>query len=262
MILRPTADGGGIIIAQPAHAWVSAQFARAWGGASTGVPRLDEALILAIEQHDIGWHALDRAPLRDPATGRPYDFLTLPRPLHTALWSDGVATAEAVYGAEVALLISRHGRAVYALTPDEARSAEDRAAIARFRAEQDALEARLRPKVAHDDAALAERARLLFLFDLLSLVACGAFGEGEKRAPPARLAAADVRLQLRFRTEPNRLEIDPWPFRKARFEVGCRARRLSTITFPDEEVMRIALREAEEFDHRVLVVPAAPGADG
>ncbi|WP_114376653.1 DUF3891 family protein [Elioraea thermophila] len=255
MILRPTDDGGGIAITQPAHAWVSAQFARAWGGAVAGVERLDETLILAVEQHDIGWHALERAPVRDPATGRPHDFLTLPRPLHTALWSDGVATAEACYGAEVALLISRHGRAVYALTPDEARSAEDRAAIARFRAEQDALEARLRPRIAHDDATLRERARLLFLFDLLALVACGAFGEGEKRAPPARLAAADARLDLRFQTAPNRLEIDPWPFRERCFEVACRARRLAAITFADEAAMRATLREAEEFDHRVLVTP-------
>ncbi len=255
MILSQTKDGGGIAIPQPAHAWVSAQFAHAWGGPVAGVECLDAMLILAIEQHDIGWHGLERAPLRDPATGRPYDFLTLPRPLHTALWSDGVATAEACYGAEVALLISRHGRAVYALTPDEARSAEDRAAIARFRAEQDGVEARLRPKVAHDDATLAERARLLFLFDLLALVACGAFGEGEKRAPPARLAAGDVRLTLRYHTEPNRLDIDPWPFRTARFEVSCRARRLSAITFADEAAMREAVREADEFDHRVLVTP-------
>lgn len=255
MILRPTGAGGGIAITQPAHAWVSAQFARVWGGTVAGVERFDETLILAVEQHDIGWHALERAPVRDPATGRPYDFITLPRPLHTALWSDGVATAEACYGAEVALLISRHGRAVYALTPDEARSAEDRAAIARFRAEQDAVEARLRPRVPHDDATLAERARLLFLFDLLALVACGAFGEGEKRAPPARLHYADARLALRFQTEPNRLEIDPWPFRERRFEVACRARRLPAITFADEAAMRETLRDADEVDHRVAVTP-------
>jgi len=217
MILRPTADGGAVAIAQPAHAWVSAQFARAWGGPVAGVERLDEALILAVEQHDIGWHALERAPLRDPGTGRPFDFLTLPRSLHTALWSEGVATAEACYGAEVAFLISQHGVAVYALTADEARSAEDRAAIARFRAGHDAVAARLRPKLAQDDDTLRERSRLLFLFDLLSLVACGAFAEGEKRAPTVRLASGEARLRLRFLLDPNRLEIDPWPFRQTRF---------------------------------------------
>ncbi|MFQ3623214.1 MAG: DUF3891 family protein, partial [Acetobacteraceae bacterium] len=121
MILRPTGDGGAIAISQPAHAWIAGQMARAWGGGVAGVDRLEDTLILAVEQHDIGWLAIEKAPVLNPATGWPHDFLSLPRDAHTALWAEGVATAEAAYGPHVALLISLHGIAVYALTPDEAR---------------------------------------------------------------------------------------------------------------------------------------------
>ena len=61
---------GKVAVAQPSHAWISGQLARAWGGDMQ--PR--EEVCLAAEQHDIAWlewerdpqRLLQRLPERDP----------------------------------------------------------------------------------------------------------------------------------------------------------------------------------------------------
>ena len=54
----------GLVIGQPAHAWVSGQLARAWGNAAFPAPSPREPVCLAAEQHDVGWQDADLAPLR------------------------------------------------------------------------------------------------------------------------------------------------------------------------------------------------------
>lgn len=242
MLFRPLPDGSALAISQPAHAWISGQLARAWGGAVAGVDRLPDLFILAAEQHDIGWLPWEAAPTRDPATGRPYDFIALPRKAHTALWSAGVETAAASYGPHVALLVSLHGLAIYALTPDEKRTPEDLAAVQRFRAEQETMQARLRPQVAASDSDIVDQRAILLALDLMSLVICGAMGRDPRRTTPVPLAAGTTRLTLAFPNDGwERLTVDPWPFRHARVTVGCLARRLPPDRFPDETSMRAAL---------------------
>lgn len=245
MLFRPLPDGSALAISQPAHAWISGQLARAWGGAAAGVDRLPELFILAAEQHDIGWLPWEAAPTRDPATGRPYDFVGLPRDQHTALWSAGVEAAAAAYGPPVALLVSLHGLAIYALTPDEKRTPEDLAAVQRFRAEQEAAQARLRPQIAASDAEIADQRAILLALDLMSLVICGAMGRDPRRTPPVPIAGGVARLGLAFADDGwGRVTVDPWPFRDAQVTVSCLARRLPPDRFPDETAMRAALAAA------------------
>jgi Protein of unknown function (DUF3891) len=52
--------GSGVLaISQPAHAWISGQLLRAWA------EPLGEPLLLAGEQHDIGWLDWEAAPTFD-----------------------------------------------------------------------------------------------------------------------------------------------------------------------------------------------------
>lgn len=243
MLFRPLPDGSALAVSQPAHAWISGQLARAWGGPVAGRERLDEIFILAAAQHDIGWLPWEAAPTRDPATGRPHSFVALPREAHTALWSAGVATAEACYGPHVALLISLHGLAIYALTPDEARAPDDLAAVRRFRAEQEAVQARLRAAVAATAAEIADQSAILLALDLISLVVCGTMGRAPRRTPPVPLAGGGMPLSLAFADEGwDRLAVDPWPFRDASVTVECVARHLPSAGFADEVTMRHGLR--------------------
>jgi hypothetical protein len=256
VLFRPLPDGSALAVSQPAHAWISGQLARAWGGPVAGIERLPELFILAAEQHDIGWLPWEAAPTRDPATGRPYSFIALPRDQHTALWSAGVETARASYGPHVALLVSLHGLAIYALTPDEKRDPDDLAAVQRFRAEQEAVQARLRAAIAASAEEIAAQRAILLALDLMSLVICGTMGRELRRTPPVPLAAGATRLTLAFAGEGwERLTVDPWPFRDAAVTVSCPARRLAG-RFGDEAAMRAALAAAPVGTVEARLTPA------
>lgn len=256
MLFRPLPDGSALAVSQPAHAWISGQLARAWGGPAAGLERLDELFILAAEQHDIGWLPWEAAPTRDAATGRPYSFVALPRDQHTALWSAGVATAEASYGPHVALLVSLHGLAIYALTPDEKRDPDDLAAVQRFRTEQEAVQARLRAAIAASAEEIAAQRAILLALDLMSLVICGTMGREMRRTPPVPLAAGATRLTLAFPSDGwERLVVDPWPFRDAAVTVACPARRLAG-RFGDAATMRAALAAAPVEAIATTLAPA------
>ena len=59
MLFR-TEPSGVLAISQPTHAWISGQILRAWDEA------LSEPLLLAGEQHDIGWLDWETAPTFNP----------------------------------------------------------------------------------------------------------------------------------------------------------------------------------------------------
>ena len=86
MLHRNDPDGL-IVIAQPAHAWISGQLARAWGNAQFGQVAPWEEVCLAAEQHDIGMAAWETAPTFNPQTGRSHHFMNLPIGLHLAVFA-------------------------------------------------------------------------------------------------------------------------------------------------------------------------------
>ena len=63
-----------LAISQPAHAWISGQL-----HARGSTTPLSETLLLAGEQHDIGWLDWERAPTFDAAAGRPPSFREVAR---------------------------------------------------------------------------------------------------------------------------------------------------------------------------------------
>lgn len=98
---------GKVAVAQPAHAWISGQLARAWADVT---PR--EEVCLAAEQHDLPWIDWERNPTYDPQTGYPYTFMSLGMPAKLAMWADGPdrLVAQSRYAA---LLVSMHGSRLY-----------------------------------------------------------------------------------------------------------------------------------------------------
>ena len=91
---------------------------------------LDESLLLAAEQHDIGWLDWEMAPTFNPQTGRPHLFREIGAAVHSPMWRQGVERALAAWGAHVALLVSRHGGVIYRRYTDRHRISEADAAAA------------------------------------------------------------------------------------------------------------------------------------
>ena len=115
---------GVLAISQPTHAWISGQILRAWDD------NLRETLLLAAEQHDVGWLDWETEPTFNPSTGRPHLFREVGAATHAPMWTKGVQRARDAWGTHVAVLVSRHGGVIYRRFIDRHRMNEADAAAA------------------------------------------------------------------------------------------------------------------------------------
>jgi hypothetical protein len=253
---------GPVAITQPAHAWVSGQLARAWGNDQFPRPEPWEEICVAAERHDDGWLAWEAAPARDPATGWPYSFRTLPRAAHLAIWSTAASLVLAL-GRYPALLVSLHGTGLYAgvgNVPDD----EEVTAIAEFlrqqRILQDGLIVSLRadPQLARFTLpdAIDRNRRLIGVWDALSLAICGG-QRASRRFDGIPASNGDASLTLApAGDDATRFATDPWPFRDPTVPLRFEGRRLEG-QFSDEESMRDALLQAPWTSYIVELAPAS-----
>jgi hypothetical protein len=230
----------GLVIGQPAHAWVSGQLARAWGSSAFPPPAPREPVCLAAEQHDVGWADADLEPVTGPS-GRPLGFTQHPRATHVAIWR-GAARRLLAQSRYAALLVSLHGTTLYDSVDVEAAAPEVAAEIRRYLAGERALQASLSAGL--DASEVDRNRRLLRAWDRLSLALClPALGIALDDVPGAG-GAATIRLApgggegdgarddraVPPGTPTEHVIVDPWPFAAARVVVGCEARRLGDGT--------------------------------
>src|SRR6478672_273932 len=240
MLFR-TDPSGVLAISQPTHAWISGQILRAWDEA------LGKPLLLAAEQHDIGWLDWETAPTFNPQTGRPHLFREIGAAVHSPMWRQGVERALGAWGAHVALLVSRHGGVIYRRYTDRHRISEADAAAAQTYLETQApMEAAWARTLGLDAAALQEQTTLVALSDTLSLALCGELKTPiEVEAPDARGETQTLRL-IERPGHPFDFVLTPWPLRKDVMEVEGEARPLpATGRFDNEADMRTWLKLPE-----------------
>jgi hypothetical protein len=248
MLFR-TEPSGVLAISQPTHAWISGQILRAWAN------ELDEPLLLAGEQHDIGWLDWETAPTFNPQTGRPHLFREIGAAVHSPMWRQGVERALGAWGAHVALLVSRHGGVIYRRYTDRHRISEaDAAAAQTFLETQAPLEAAWAKTLGLDAAALQKQTMLVALSDTLSLALCGELKTPiDVEAPNARGETEALRLIER----PGHafdFVLSPWPFRKDVLDVEGEARPLPAGRFDNEAAMRIWLKSPERAVFRARLL--------
>jgi hypothetical protein len=82
-----------LAISQPTHAWISGQLLASWA------ETLDKPLLLAAEQHDIGWLDWETNPSFDARTGRPHRFRDIGAAAHAPMWVRDVERALDAWGA-------------------------------------------------------------------------------------------------------------------------------------------------------------------
>lgn len=233
-----------LAISQPAHAWIAGRLMR----------RLDadmsDLLLLAAEQHDIGWLDWERAPSFDPVAGRPPSFREVGARVHAPMWTLGVERALAAWGPQVAWLISRHGGRIYRRFGLPSAGPQDAAAIRGYLAALAPREAEWAAACGLDAGELDRQSDLVAFVDALSLAVCGAL-----RAP-AELEGPRGPVRL-SETAPFDLLLSPWPFRGEAFVIEGEGRPLPTGgRFADEAQMWrwIASPRREAFRTRL-----APG---
>jgi hypothetical protein len=246
----------GLVVGQPAHAWVSGQLARAWGNDAFPAPVPREPFCLAAEQHDVGWADADLAPVAGP-DGRPLSFMQQPRAAHVAIWR-GAARRLLAQSRYAALLVSLHGTSLYERVDASGAPPEVAAAIRDYIAGERALQSRLAAGL--DPAEVDRNRRLLLALDRLSLMLChgnattladvpAAAGAATLRLEPAAGATTSSSPAIRDdRAVPPdaataRYVLEPWPFAADAVFVGCEARRLDG-SFASDDELRAALEVA------------------
>ena len=249
-----------LVITQPNHAWLAGQLCRAWGNDDFAAPDPAEAVCLAAEQHDLGWHEWERSPTLNRVTGRPHFFREVAVSAHTAIWRRGVEMAMSL-GRYSALLISLHASGLYEQF-DWARAAAEEIGVVRdFLAAQALIQERLLALLAADpvyrDAAdparVAFNRSLIALTDRISIAICAGVVE------PAVVGAPGIRsVDLRpIDGDPTRLGVHPWPFRDRRVRVICEGRALPG-QYDSESAMRMALDAARITTIVTELIPALP----
>ncbi len=240
MLFR-TEPSGVLAISQPTHAWISGQILRAWDAA------LGEPLLLAAEQHDIGWLDWESAPTFNPQTGRPHLFREIGAVVHSPMWRQGVERALGAWGAHVALLVSRHGGVIYRRYTDRHRISEaDAAAAQTYLDTQGPMEAAWAKTLGLNVAALQNETTLVALVDAVSLALCGELKTPiDLEAPSSRGGAETLRL-IERPGHPFDFVLSPWPFRKDVLTVEGEARPLPAAgRFDNEAAMRAWLKSPE-----------------
>jgi hypothetical protein len=243
-------SSGVLAISQPAHAWISGQILRAWR------ERLPEPLLLAAEQHDIGWLDWETTPSFNPQTGRPHMFREIGAAMHAPMWIKGVERARAAWGAHVALLVSRHGGVIYRRYVDRHRVAEaDAAAADQYLASQAPVEQAWAAMLRLDDEIMRRETAFVALADALSLALCGDLKAPLELEAPVR-ASETVRLRLADKPDaPFTFTLSPWPFGEDALTFEAEARALPAGgRFPDEAAMRrwLAAPERVTFQARLV----------
>jgi Protein of unknown function (DUF3891) len=241
---------GVLAISQLAHAWISGQILRAWRD------RLPEPLLLAAEQHDIGWLDWETAPSFNPQTGRPHLFREIGAAMHAPMWTKGVERARAAWGAHVALLVSRHGGLIYRRYIDRHRVAEaDAAAADQYLASQAPVEHAWATFLQLDDETMRRETGLVAFADALSLALCGDLKAPLELEASGR-AGETIRLRLAEKPRaPFTFTLSPWPFGEDALTFEGEARALPAEgRFPDEATMRrwLAAPERVAFQARLL----------
>lgn len=244
-----------LAISQPTHAWISGQLLEAWA------EPLERPLLLAAEQHDIGWLDWETRPSFDVRTGRPHLFRDIGAAVHAPMWARGVERALGAWGTRVALLISRHGGVIYRRFTDRHRLAEaDAAAAEHYLSSQAPIEAAWARALGLDAPMLEHDTALLALADTLSLALCGELKAPLEVEAPERGGRMRTLRLMPDPQDPSAFTISPWPFRVETITVEGEARPLPpTGRFADEAEMRawFALPERALFQARLT-----PGAQG
>lgn len=191
------------LVTQPDHAHFAGELLSLWrAGGLPDNPRRAEVLFAAHE-HDNGWRETDAAPLCDPASGRPLDFLGVPREVRVEVWQRGTArfAASRPYAAR---LIVRHAANLHR----DRRGDPDWEELLGY---LDELERGLADETGAGEEEVAADYRLLDLADLISLAVCNRW-----REPIARHGVVG-------RVEDGTVRLDPFPLAGATaFAVPCR----------------------------------------
>jgi hypothetical protein len=246
MITRDLNDEQSILIRQPDHADLAAQFASHWGNANFARADRFDSLVFATGCHDDHFRDVEALLPIDIAEGRPYGHRTTPYwPPHLDALEQNVAwlnhrnpyAAILVSMHHTGLAQNRYGRINFRQNraddkPAKAKRVRPGTAefIEKMESGQRAIAAEMGLNDTTDKQLVWFNYRLLQLFDLLSLyLCCDGYADGrlaEATIGPIPVAfGSDREVDIRvIPGDDNSLRMDPYPFDRENMKVSVMGR--------------------------------------
>lgn len=233
-MIRRDAPDAWLLISQVEHARIAAEIAEAWGNDQTPPLPCRDELIAAVRHHDDGWTEWEAAPTRDPATGRPRNFLEMPLPDATTIWTRSIEAGGAV-SPWCGLWVSRHFCRLAEQAHEHRAEVGDRTAASTFLEQQARrqFEWRGRLGTAHSPALEEAGFQWLRFFDLFSLWLCCA-----ERSAPAVLAVPGVSPLQVVPRGPTCVEAHPCPLRSRLLKLTTTATTLPRREYDSDDDLR------------------------
>jgi hypothetical protein len=260
MICRREGEGW-LLIAQPAHAWLSGELCTYWGNENFAVPAPFKAVLLATHLHDIGWATWDAFP-RLGSNGQPVSFLETTLDETIPIWYTAVQQVS-LFDLYAALLVSMHAATIYRRRLErKIDPPEERPNAEAMLAEQVNLQNELRAQLTHHTEyssfagqKQSSRAyRWLRVCDLLSLALCADFmpQSGVIESVPGNELHEffDVHYNC---PRPFELNLDPYPLNQPSIQATVQVRRLGESTFRNQADFLAALESAAWFPQTIEV---------
>jgi hypothetical protein len=216
VIVRTTGDTLQLMT-QPDHAHLAGAIMQ-HSVALAGHPRRT-SILLAITEHDNGWTEPDAAPLIDPATGIPLDFISAPDAVRQGVWPRGVARL--AHDPWAAALVAQHAIAIF----DRYRSDSEWAG---FFTTMEGMRSAMRPSM---EDLMADY-RFVRLGDVISLTFCNGWTDEQ------RSDTWSVHLTG------SRVSVLPDPFGGKTIPIQIDAREIRRRAFGNDAEFRDALAAA------------------
>lgn len=189
-----------------------------------------EAVLLATREHDCGWIEEDDAPIVNPETGDPWDFIRLPVVRRQAIWPRAVARlATTPY---VAALVAHHAVTAYARYEGDAEWRDFFQTMAQARDSRVSALATAAGRVTLD-SFLRDYASLRTA-DLISLALCHGWQD-----------TFEVDY-YKGRPSGSTLTLVPDPFAGATVPWRVPARRVPRVRYQSDAALQAALAQAHE----------------
>ncbi len=217
----PDASARWTLISQVDHARLAGQLARHWRDQTFAPPEVMAEILAAIDHHDDGWLAWDRALAVDEAS-RPRTFTELTLDETLPIWDASITKVEPL-GSLAVWLVAGHFVALLKAS-DRQTSGPGQAWLARI----DRLQADRLTAWQTGDRTLEQATyglRLLQMFDAMSLWLCC------REFPDTWIRTAPDGSELRWSMiDPKTATVAPWPFSEPEF----------TVSTPAAQVLRSA----------------------
>ncbi len=258
-----------LLVSQPDHAELSAQFAAHWGNEKFAKPEPFEQVIVGTADHDNGWKEQDNRPILDVSKGLPYQFYALPYTEHTKLFWRGINRA-VDHDPYVGLMVCMHGTGLYkqryGVEPTMVRKAsslEEEMAINGLIEGGEKLQKELRERlvimpeyrVYAGDSWIWTNYRMLQAWDRLSLYFCWkGLINWKLEHIPMNYEGEETTFTLTPAGE-SQAKIAPYPFERAPMRISMRGRLVPKLFYEDEHHFRSVYYKADRIELPFELVP-------